>query len=283
MWAHGRAINAAVPPTSLVRDMEDIKRFEKNYNYPFIIKPVDSTMSRGFKYLNDSRDVTEEVLEKSRSFSKTNQIIIQTFMPGDMVTLEGVCSGGKHKTLAAGFKKESFKVGITSGVEYPADFDPEMLDYIIKENDRYVESSGLSFGLTHAEYIVAPHAYWLLEIGARGGGAGITDKIVPWVSGVDVYDILHRSLMGEVVDVKALRPLNRHASLRYYERHQPINWEDNTDKIMEVSGVAEYRHNFLGEQYVSDPYDTRYSMGIYLAEDEKGMEEVMRGLDQAIC
>jgi len=36
-------------------------------------------------------------------------------------------------------------------------------------------------------------------------------------------------------------------------------------------------HNFVGTQFVKDKNDIRYSMGIFLAEDEKEMSCILKG------
>ena len=282
MYEFGSDIGVSVPTSALVEDFIDVAKFGRTHGYPIIIKPIDSTMSRGFRKFESAHHVTHEFFEESLSFSRLGHVIVQKFMPGDMVTLEGVCSGGKHKTLATSRKNEYFKAGITSGVRYPSSIDSELLDKIIAENDRYVEEAGLRFGLTHSEFIINGDDFCLLEIGARGGGAGITDKIVPWVSGVESYGILEASLRGQETDVKSLIPLKRHALLKYYQKQDPVNRMDFTKEVMEIEGVAEYRHNFVGKQYAADENDTRYTMGIYLSDDRDGIDRVQEEIDGVV-
>jgi len=275
IFKFGKSIGVPVPETEIVRTSDDIKNFATSHGFPIIIKPVDSTMSRGFRKINSESEINEELLESSAKFSKSNTVIVQKFVPGDMVTLEGACSGGKHKTLATSRKTEYFKAGITSGVYYPSNMPTELLDRIIETNDRYVEMAGMEFGLTHSEYLINDDGFCLLEIGARGGGAGITNIITPWVSGINSYDILYESLMGKVIDVKSLSPLKRPAWLKYY-RKEDID-EHKSNQIKKLPGVAVFCHNFVGTQFVKDKNDIRYSMGIFLAEDEKEMSCILKG------
>jgi len=274
------SIGVRVPKTKLVKSLIDVLDFD--CEFPIIIKPVDSTMSRGFVKINSSKDVDEDLLAHSLKFSKSKTLVAQEFIDGDMVTLEGVCSGSKHRTLAVSRKRkeEYFKAGIVSDVRYPADYDYKFLDEIISLNDRYVEESGMIFGLTHSEFIVKEQDICLIESGARGGGAGIASEIVPWVSGVDSYDIFYRSLMGEVVDVKSLQLQERSALLRYY-RKEDVN-EDQAKRIAKLEGCKLFSYNFTGTQFQPDVNDCRYSMAIYLTENDKEMKLVQENINNII-
>ncbi len=270
------------PHTKIIRSESDLRVFAEEIGFPIIIKPTDSTMSRGFRKINSESEINEKIVEDSLKFSKSKNVIAQNFVEGNMITCEGVCSGGKHKTLATSIKNSNdyFAPGITSMVSYPSNYPKEIMQKIIETNDKYVEESGMKFGLTHSEYIINNNNYHLIEIGARGGGAGISDKIVPWVSGVNNYDIFYRSLLGECYDVKSIKTLDRPAILRYYLKEQ-IN-EKQAEKIKKIEGVAIFYYNFLGTQYISDQNDCRYSMGIYLAKDEKEMNLINNKIEDIL-
>ena len=281
MYTFGKSISVPVPVTRHARSEADIRAFAAAVGFPVIIKPVDATMSRGFCKFDSDAEITQDALDNALRFSKSKSVIVQKFVPGYMVTLEGVCSGGKHRTIATSKKDEYFKPGITSGVRYPSRLPAGLLAEIVATNDRYVEAAEMAFGLTHSEYMVNDNGFWLIEIGGRGGGAGITDKIVPWVSGINPYDVLYQSLLGNTVDVKALSVSTRPALLKYYQIEEMANCtEEKAEVIRGIPGVAEFQYNFIGKQYVSDPNDSRHTMGIYLADDEAGLQAVA---DRVLC
>jgi hypothetical protein len=264
-FAQSLGINA--PLTAVAKKVEDVRQFAEAHGFPISIKPADSTNSRGFRRLESHEEITEEVFESTIRFSKAEEVVVQTFIIGDMIMVDGICSGGKHRTISSSRKSVYFKPGIASVVEYSAEVPQLLLDQIVAANDLYVESAGMKFGLTHSEYIVNGDDYWLIEIGGRGGGAGITDKIVPWVSGVGVYDVLYGSLMGDVIDVGSVDVLRRPALLKYYREADVANCtEETVESIMNIPGVADFQLNFIGKQYVSDDSDERHSLGIYLAD-----------------
>lgn len=278
-----KKIGISVPATTIVNQIFDIHNFAQEFGFPIVIKPTDATNSRGFCKINSYKEITEDVLKKSLSFSKSKQVIVQQFIDGFMITLEGVCSGGKHKTIASSRKNNFFKPGINSDVKYPSYLNTNLFNKIVADNDRYVESTGMKFGLTHSEYIVNENLYHLIEIGGRGGGAGIADKIVPWVSGIDTYGILYKSLIGDTIDVKTLSPLQRPAFLKYYREQDVVNCnEEKIKNITSIPGVVDFQYNFIGQQYVKDNNDIRHSMGIYVAESEKEIEQILKNVEKIL-
>ena len=276
-------IGVSVPETKLVNNIEDIHEFARLYGFPIAMKPTDATNSRGFRRIDSYQEITESLFQDSLRFSKSKQVIVQKFVYGYMITLEGICSGNQHRTIASSKKNSFLKPGINSDVQYPSCLPNELLDRIIVDNDRYVESAQMKFGLTHSEYIIDGDSYYLIEIGGRGGGAGITDKIVPWVSGIQSYDILYASLLGQVVDVKSLVALQRPALLKYYREEDVLNCtKQKAELIRKIPGVADFQFNFIGQQYVKDANDIRHSMGIYLADSEDEIKEIEQQIQAAL-
>lgn len=281
IYNFGMSIGVPVPKSTLAFGPNDIANFGAANGFPIIIKPVDSTMSRGFRKIESPQEITQELFETSVRFSKTKLVIVQDFIDGEMVTLEGVCSGGKHRTIAVSKKTGYFKPGINHGVRYP--YDSPLIEAITNTNDTYVEKSGMEFGLTHSEYIINGDNFCLIEIGGRGGGAGITDKIVPWVSGVDVYDVFYNSLIGNTVNVKEIKPFKRSALLKYYAESQVEKFnEEKRNLISQIKGVADFNYNFANKQYVFDTNDIRHSMGIYLAENPDELDELHERINQIL-
>lgn len=273
MYMFGKLIGMPVPATDLVSSPRDIMDFAHWHGFPIIVKPTDATMSRGFRRIDKPEEITDEVLANALKFSKSKTVIVQEFIPGDMVTLEGVCSGGRHRTVATSIKDGFFKPGINTGVRYP--WHSPLAEQIVEANDRYVEGAGMKFGLTHSEYIINEKGFWLIEIGGRGGGAGIADKIVPWVSGVDTYEIFYQSLMGKVIPVRELNIRQRPALLKYYSESEVAGCdEEKAARILDIPGVTAFHYNFIGKQYVSDCYDSRHTMGIYLSDTEDGIRRI---------
>lgn len=276
IYKFAKKLNIKTPQTILVNSTKDIKKLFLSINEPIIIKPVDSTNSRGFKKIENFKDINETNYEKTKNFSKTKQVIAQKFINGQMITLDGVCSNNKHKTIVGAIKKKYFKPGINQDITYPINLEKNIYKKIVESNNEYVEKSGMKFGLTHSEYIICNQDYYLIEIGGRGGGAGITDKIIPWVSGINTYDILYASLIGDIVNLEKIKPQSNWATLKYYKKNEikKLNKKE-IKKILEINGVADFQYDFKSKQFISDPEDCRESLVIYLAKKETEIKQII--------
>lgn len=271
-----RCLRVPTPDTRIVTNMTAVKKFGSDYKYPIIIKPLDATMSRGFRRFDSPADVTTAAVEESLSFSPQRQLVAQNFVDGDMVTVEGICIDGKHHTLATSIKTGWFAPGINSGVSYPSNLPHDVMQLVIGYNDRFCNSSGLKMGFTHAEYIINGPKVTLIEIGARGGGAGIIDKIVPWVSGVNPYELFHGTITGQKVAAPVVKD-PRPAFLKYYKAEDVAGCtEAIAEKIRKCAGVVEFQYDFIGKQYTHDKQDLRHSMGIFVARDDGEMARIVK-------
>lgn len=152
MMDFAREKRIPVPVTGLVIGADDVREFAKNNSPPYVLKPVDANASRGFVYFDNLDDIESKV-EYTMSHSRSKRAIVQQYVDGVGIILDGICSNGKHRTLTHA-SKNHFREGVISEVTYPSGINPNILANIVECNDRFVEESGLSFGITHAEYIV---------------------------------------------------------------------------------------------------------------------------------
>ena len=156
---------------------------------------------------------------------------------GTEVTAEGFCSGGKHRTLAMS-SKTHFRPGIASSLLYPADIKEDIYAAIQGINDKFVESSGMLFGITHAEYMIDANGnIFLIEIAARGGGTLISSNIIKWTSGVNVYQLLLQCLLGKSPAIESIALDKKAALLQFFEFSS-----GRVEKIVGVEAAQELEH-----------------------------------------
>lgn len=217
---YAQSIGVPVPIFCEVDSIEHIEQFIHIHGGKFILKPSDAQSSKGI-HLIDEKTSKEDIayfLHDALLYSFTQKAILERFVKGYEITVEGFCSNGKHQVLAISRKKH-FKTGVASCLTYPGDVPLKIKNKIIDCDNRYVEHSGLLFGPTHAEYIVdaVSGVFWLVEIACRGGGTLISSDIVKWVSGFDMQKAYIQSLEGKVIDVKSIVPKENAAELHFFE------------------------------------------------------------------
>ena len=238
MYKFAEKIGVPVAPFAACSCTEDVKAFGREYGFPIVVKPADGTASRGFSKV-DNMDGVSKSVEKCRQFTTNQDFVVQKFVPGTEYTVEGIASGYKHKSLTAS-RKQHFRTGIARRLQYPGDIP----DVVYESNNKFVEESGLRFAITHAEYMVNEHGYFLMEIAARGGGVSIASDIIRLTTGIDIlYDIIYNELCGGVpFDVSKLEPARNHVALQFFEF--PIGEVVSFDEIPKLPGIFRFEYNF---------------------------------------
>jgi carbamoyl-phosphate synthase large subunit len=250
-------------------------------NKPLILKPADANASRGLLKIDDLVGLPSK-FKYTLSHSKLCQAIAQEYVKGTSIILDGICSNRKHRTLATA-RKDHFREAVISQVSYPSKIESSLLEEIIKVNDEFVENSELEFGITHAEYIVDENTgkFWFIEIAARGGGFKISSDIVPWVSGVNLYDILYKDLTGTTTNVKMLNILNRPALMQFYE--YPSGQVEKIE-VKDIPFVNEFRIFVKEGDNIKPAKDggCRHAVAIILEETEEKILDVEKEIREKV-
>jgi biotin carboxylase len=166
---------------------------------PAIFKPVDNRGCFGVSTARTQDEVKESFYEALMN-AHSREAIVETFLDGTMVTVDGYCfRPGVYLPLGIATKR---KVGgrrnVDMEVMYPAELADDVVERVLEYNQRTVDALGLTFGATHGEYLVtADGTPYLIEIANRGGGVYTAPVIVPSLSFAPVPELLLRNAFGE--------------------------------------------------------------------------------------
>lgn len=190
---------------------------------PAVMKPVDSSGSRGVRKINNTGDL-KKFFEETKGYSKNGEVIIEEFIEGREYLADGLAIDGKFINTDLGIKEYFDKDGMyiskmcmfTSAAVIK---EPDELA-VLEANRKMAEGLHLRFGITHGEYIVSnknKKAY-LVEIAARGGGVYLSSHLTPAACGLNTNRILLDYLINNnAVDVKSLRLDTRTAAWMCFE------------------------------------------------------------------
>lgn len=175
---------------------------------PAIFKPVDNRGCFGVSTVR-SRDEIKDSFYEALANAHSREVIVETFLDGTMVTVDGYCFGPGHY-LALGVASKR-KVGgrrnVDMEVMYPAELPEDEVARVLDYNARTVEALGLTFGATHGEYLItADGTPYLIEIANRGGGVYTAPVIVPSLSFAPVPELLLRNAFGEFPGPEGVEP-----------------------------------------------------------------------------
>jgi carbamoyl-phosphate synthase large subunit len=160
-----------------------------------VIKPPDSQSSRGVHIVRKGQDI-DSVFQDALSAGRCGNVLIEEFLDGVELTVEGYRTRFGHRTLAISEKR---KMDAHPQIAQTVWYSVSSLDKharLVDMHDSLIDSIGLPFGITHTEYKYHNGKYSLIEAAARGGGTKISSDIVPCFSGVDVYQMLLADVLG---------------------------------------------------------------------------------------
>lgn len=175
----------------------------ENFTFPIIIKPVDSSGSKGATVLHDL-DGVDEALDFAFSFSRGHRIIIEEFIEKKHPYLIGgdiFVSGGQviQWGLMNCHRDKQVNPLVPVGKSYPPVLDDADLQAVKDTLQRLVTEFGIQFGPMNVELIVDKHnRVFSIDIGPRSGGNMIPD-LLGMIFGCNVVEMSVRAAMAESV------------------------------------------------------------------------------------
>lgn len=177
---------AGVPsPRYCLVDSNDKLPELDDWQWPLIVKPTDRSGSRAVLKV-DSYEQMCSAVNDAINVSFANEAIIEEFITGVEVSVESISWRGRHYVLQITDKVTTDKHFVEI-----AHHQPSMLSEIVKEKIRETVKKALTaihieYGASHSEIKITPSGdLYIMEIGARMGGAFIGSHLVPLSTGYD--------------------------------------------------------------------------------------------------
>ena len=181
--------------------IDDIKGFPG----PYVLKPLDSQGQRGV-YKLDSKKLVLKNLNKTLSFSREKEALLEEYYPSDEITVSGWIQNFKLNILTVTdrlLRSDPVHIGICVSHRFPSVHMSKYTEIkAISEN--IVKAFGLINGPLYIQMLVGEKGIKVNEIAARIGGA-FEDVIIPKISGFNILDAVIRSSLGLDVDTTVLK------------------------------------------------------------------------------
>lgn len=203
------------PRFRVVGGPAEIRAAAAEISYPLILKPALNWGSRGVSLVENESGLPWAI-SFAEANSRTHEFIVEEYVRGTEMTVEGLVQNGKPYILAKSDKEAQphprFRVAM--GLNYPAKFENWQLRCADELVGAAALATGLVNGAVHCECMINEKGVFLLELGARGGGGHIFHTIVEAVSGVSMPTALVKILLGEPVEIAPTR--NGGACYRFF-------------------------------------------------------------------
>ncbi|MBV8856078.1 MAG: ATP-grasp domain-containing protein [Acidobacteria bacterium] len=265
------------PAYFVCHSFEEAARAASSLGYPVIIKPTDNRSSRGVFKVGSEAEL-RAALPETLANSREPRFLVEQYIGGVELTVEGFKAGGGHVVLGCS-RKEQFGHNTVLDLRllYLKDDGTIPYDRLKKSHNRLVDATGLPFGITHAEYKYWNGDFYFIEFAARGGGANISSHIVPLVSGVDVTGTLIRAALGEQITEVTPLPQDKAATLEFLSLPPGrVKSVRGVEEIRAMPNVVDFGLAFREGDEIALPADGGSRAGHFIAyaESDAALAEV---------
>lgn len=169
-----------------------------------IIKPVDSSSSRGISLIETEQDLRDK-WDEAKSYSRSGGIIVEHFVTGPQFEVDSIAAGGHVYPLMYADLDEFDLPNVFSSRTrlYPSVAPDEVVKKLLDYSQKINEGFGMYQGVSHNEYIMDEKTgeIYLIECALRGGGTYIATAIAANETGLDTQEFLVNVALGRLDDV----------------------------------------------------------------------------------
>ena len=166
--------------------------------FPLVVKPLRLAASRGVIRADDAASLVA-ALTRVRAIlaGLDDRVLIEEFIPGVEVALEGLVSGGTLQVLALFDKPDPLDGPFFEESIYvtPSRLGDDVQHQVARVSQQAVSALGLRDGPVHAELRVNDSGTWLIEIAARPIG-GRCSAALRFGDGISLEEIILRHALG---------------------------------------------------------------------------------------
>jgi len=267
------------PRSELVSIDEDPHDVARRVVFPCVVKPLFLSASRGVIRTDDPAQFAgafrrlTAILRRPEVAAEggplAEQILVETFIPGIEVALEGLLSEGKLRVLALFDKPDPLEGPFFEETIYvtPSRLPAPLQQAIASCTEDAVRALGLQRGPVHAELRLNDQGPWVLEIAPRSIG-GLCSRALRFGEGISLEELILRDAVG--LEVVSLEREKQAAGVMMIPIPQAgiLREVRGQDEARRVPGIDEIRITIpVGQEVVPLPEGTRY-LGFIFARDE---------------
>jgi biotin carboxylase len=257
---------------------EDARVFAERAPYPVVLKPLSLAASRGVIRANTAREFVEAFAQVMSILAESDldpadpgahQVLVEEFIPGVEVALEGLLIDGMLTTLALFDKPDPLDGPYFEETIYvtPSRLPTSSQATLVDTAERAAQALGLRTGPVHAELRLNERGAWIVEIAARSIG-GLCSSTLRFGDGTSLEEIILRQAAG--LDLTSLVREQRPAGVMMIPTPAAgiLREIHGLDHARAVDGITEVTISVpCGERVEPLPRASRYLGFIFAAAD----------------
>ena len=197
----------AVPRFQRVSAADDPARLAGEQEFPVVIKPTLLSGSRGVIRADDREEFvraferTRAVIQGEGWAPEHADILIEEFIPGVEVALEGLLTADRLQVLALFDKPDPLDGPFFEETIYvtPSRLPAEVQAAVAECTERGAAALGLHEGPIHAELRINERGPWIVEIAGRSIG-GLCSTVLEFGTGMALEDLILAQAVGWQVE-----------------------------------------------------------------------------------
>lgn len=181
-----RAHKVPCPQYFITHDLAECRAKLADLGLPCILKPVDSSGSRGVVLVSEL-ETLESAFTYSQSVSRSGSVIVEEVLRGNEISVETITLAGQTHVLAITDKETTGSPHyVETAHAQPARLNRKLREQVIQVAQEATTALGITEGPSHIEMMCTPDGPRLIELGHRLGGDFITSHLVPLSTGIDM-------------------------------------------------------------------------------------------------
>ena len=276
------------PGFTLLHLSDDPEAAAERVAYPCVLKPTVLAGSRGVIRADDGPAFVAAFGRIAAILARADpatlgdgadEVLVEDFIPGREVALEGLLVAGELHVLALFDKPDPLDGPYFEETLYvtPSRLPAEAQAAIVAETRWAAQALGLTEGPVHAELRVAADGPWVVEVAARTIG-GLCSRTLRFGAGVSLEELVIRHALG--IDLDSLERERQPAGVMMIPipRAGVLRATRGRDAALAVPGVEEVTISaHAGQELVPLPEGSQYLGFIFArASTAAAVEEALR-------
>lgn len=189
-----------IPYTQSFSAYKECKKELGNYKFPIIIKPADSSGSRGVTKVESYQQNIETYFKHALSFSKAKSVVVEEFIKRAKYQVAGDGFMVNGELVFRSFANEHFNTNLNGlvpvGESFPSVFCDEVLDRAHEIIQRIMTLLDMQAGALNFDFIIDEKGeIYILEIGPRNGG-NLIPEVIKYANNVDLIQASAEIALG---------------------------------------------------------------------------------------
>ena len=172
-------------------------RVETEIGYPCVVKPEDLNGSRGVIRANNRDELLAAAARLVALIGPSRHFLVEEYMPGVEVALEGILDGGVLQVLALFDKPDPLEGPFFEETIYvtPSRLPAAVQDNIATTTAQAARALGLEMGPIHAELRINDAGAWIVELAGRSIG-GLCSRTLHFGTDASLEELILRQATG---------------------------------------------------------------------------------------